>query len=86
MLAGPCHGIPCRGDPDGELCLAELSPDTLSPTATAVGGPISGAEAEQRLCSVPLVPYCRGDTSTSVSCHPGATPHSSIMAPEGQRI
>lgn len=61
-LAGSCHGIPCRGDPDGELCLAELPPDTLSPAAAAVGGTLSVEVGQSRGSAVCPWPLAAGVT------------------------
>lgn len=88
MLAGLCRGISCQGDPDGKLCLAELPPDTLSPAAAAVGRALSVELGQSKGSAVHLWPLAAGVTLTPtfVSCHPGASPHSSIMGPQGQRL
>lgn len=66
MLAGPCHGIPYRGDPDGELCLTELSPDILSPAAAAVGGALSVELGHSSGSAVCPWPFAAGVTPPSL--------------------
>ena len=45
-LRGPRHGVPCRGEPDGERCLAELPPTALpSRSRNCEGSPVGGAGA-----------------------------------------
>ena len=68
-LRGPRHGVPCRGEPDGERCLAELPPTALpSRSHSCEGSPVGGAGAEGGLFCVPLAPCCWGDTSPPHLC------------------
>ena len=68
-LGGPRHGIHCRGEPDGERCLAELPPTALpSRSCSCEGSPVGGAGAEGGLFCVPLAPCCWGDTCPPHLC------------------
>ena len=87
-LGGPRHGVPCRGEPDGKRCPAELPPTALpSRSRSCEGSSVGGAGAEGGLFCVPLAPCCWGDTRprTCVSCPPCACSRSSIVAPQRRR-